>query len=56
MHAFSGNDYDSSFFRKGKKVVWKAMLSEQRTWKCFVTELGCMAYPSAQQLNWLRNS
>ena len=25
-HAFSGNDYDSSFFRKGKIAFWKAML------------------------------
>jgi hypothetical protein len=25
MHAFSGNDYVSSFFRKGKQAVWKAV-------------------------------
>ena len=23
LHAFSGNDYLSSFFRKGKKTCWK---------------------------------
>ena len=27
MHAFSGNDYVSSFFRKGKIAVWKKILS-----------------------------
>ena len=26
IHAFSGNDYVSSFFRKGKIAFWKAML------------------------------
>ena len=26
LHAFSGNDYVSSFFRKGKFAFWKAML------------------------------
>ena len=25
MHAFSGNDYVCSFFRKGKQAVWKAV-------------------------------
>jgi hypothetical protein len=25
MHAFSGNDYVSSFFRKGKSHVWKTI-------------------------------
>ena len=46
MHAFSGND--SSFFRKGKKTVWKAMPSELSTYNFFLTELGCMAYPFDQ--------
>ena len=26
MHAFSGNDYVSSFFRKGKTQIWKKIL------------------------------
>ena len=26
LHAFSGNDYVSAFFKKGKKSFWKAML------------------------------
>ena len=28
-HAFSGNDYISSFFRKGKKYFWKKVRSNQ---------------------------
>ena len=27
MHAFSGNDYISSFFRKGKLLVWKKIMA-----------------------------
>ena len=26
IHAFSGNDYVSSFFRKGKQLFWKKLL------------------------------
>lgn len=29
MHAFTGNDYVSSFFRKGKKVCWKIIKDSQ---------------------------
>ena len=29
MHSFSGNDYVSSFFRKGKKVMWKLILQNE---------------------------
>ena len=30
MHAFSGNDYVSSFFRKGKQCFWKKVKSNQK--------------------------
>ena len=30
MHAFSGNDYVSSFYRKGKKNVWKLVLKNEK--------------------------
>lgn len=39
LHAFSGNDYVSSFFRKGKKAFWKAMLKRQEYIRLFA-ELG----------------
>ncbi len=29
LHAFSGNDYLSSFFRKGKSLCWKALLKKR---------------------------
>ena len=35
MHAFSGNDYISSFFRKGQVAVWKAMLKRQEFFYIF---------------------
>ena len=28
LHSFSGNDYVSSFFRKGKKTCWKKMIAK----------------------------
>ncbi len=39
LHAFSGNDYVSSFFRKGKQAFWKAMSSEEEFVRLF-TRLG----------------
>jgi hypothetical protein len=39
LHAFSGNDYVSSFFRKGKKAFWKTMLKRQEYIRLFA-ELG----------------
>ena len=39
MHAFSGNDYVSSFFKKGKVAVWKTMLKRQEFIRLF-EELG----------------
>ena len=38
-HAVSGNDYLSSFFRKGKKTCWKKVLSNKKYIHCF-SELG----------------
>ena len=29
MHSFSGNDYISSFCRKGKNVMWKLILKNE---------------------------
>ena len=39
MHAFSGNDYASSFFKKGKLATWKVMLKSQEFIRLFA-ELG----------------
>ena len=39
VHAISGNDYVSSFFRKGKAAFWKAMLKRPEYIRLFV-ELG----------------
>ena len=39
MHAFSGNDYVSSFFSKEKVAFWKAMLKRQEFIRLFI-ELG----------------
>lgn len=38
-HAFSGNDYVSSFFRKGKKTWWKVIKDDEHLLKAFA-ELG----------------
>lgn len=39
LHAFSGNDYVSGFFRKGKIAFWKAMIRKEEFINLF-TELG----------------
>ena len=39
LHAFTGNDYISSFFRKGKDQCWKVMEKFQKFENCFA-ELG----------------
>lgn len=39
LHAFSGNDYVSSFFRKGKKTWWKVIQDDENLLKVFA-ELG----------------
>jgi len=35
FHAFTGNDYVSSFFKKGKKMCWKAMTKNQNFVEAF---------------------
>ena len=35
MHAFSGNDYVSSFFRKGKTLVWKWIMKNPQFMEVF---------------------
>ena len=35
MHAFSGNDYMSSFFGKGKPLIWKFLLNHQEFLQTF---------------------
>ncbi len=35
MHAFTGNDYLSSFFRKGKSACWKALLKRREFIEAF---------------------
>jgi hypothetical protein len=35
FHAFTGNDYVSSFFRKGKQVCWKNMKNSTKFIKAF---------------------
>ena len=39
LHAFTGNDYLSSFFRKGKERCWKLMQKYEEFEVCF-TKLG----------------
>ena len=39
FHAFSGNDYISAFFRKGKQICWKKMLESEDFVDTFI-ELG----------------
>ena len=35
FHSFTGNDYASSFFRRGKSVCWNAMRKESKFIDCF---------------------
>ena len=35
FHSFTGNDYASSFFRRGKSVCWNAMRKESKFVDCF---------------------
>lgn len=37
FHAFTGNDYVSSFFRKGKSLCWKTMIKNNEYLDCFKT-------------------
>ena len=46
FHAFTGNDYNSSFFRKGKQLCWKVLESKPKFVKTFCN-LGVSEIPSA---------
>ena len=35
FHAFTGNDYVSAFFKKGKGACWKILLNNLRFWRVF---------------------
>ena len=35
FHAFTGNDYVSSFFRKGKRMIWEKVKSDQQAMDTF---------------------
>eukprot|EP00794_Sanderia_malayensis_P001870 gene1870-biopygen1697 len=52
LHAFSGNDYVSAFFRKGKKSPWKAMLKRQEFVNAFA-RLGTDVNPDADDIELL---
>ena len=50
FHAFTGNDYVSAFFRKGKNKCWQLMISNEEYIKAF-TELGDEWDVSAETFN-----
>ena len=35
FHAFTGNDYVSAFFKKGKGACWKILVNNLRFWRVF---------------------
>ena len=47
FHAFTGNDYNSSFFRKGKQVCWKVLESKPK-YVDTVCNLGASDVPSTK--------
>eukprot|EP00794_Sanderia_malayensis_P008687 gene8687-biopygen6960 len=49
IHAFSGNDYVSSFFRKGKVALWKAMLKRPEFIRLFADLGSCPVSESTIQ-------
>ena len=48
MHAFSGNDYISSFFRKGKLLVWKIIMAYPEFINTF-SDLGNVNYSELER-------
>ena len=36
MHAFTGNDYVSSFIKKGKEMCWKLFRKYEKFERCFI--------------------
>ena len=51
-HAFTGNDYVSSFFTKGKKKCWNKLKEDPKYVQCF-SSLGTRESPSEEQLQTL---
>ena len=45
FHTFTGNDYVSAFFKKGKGACWKMLLNNLRFWRVFA-EVGREYLPS----------
>ena len=54
LHSFSGNDYVSSFFRKGKTTCWKTLLKNEIFSNVF-SELGTSFVINEQMLNNIQN-
>ena len=50
FHAFTGNDYNSAFFRKAKPTCWKLMEKKQKFVDTFCN-LGVADYPSQRVLD-----
>ena len=50
FHAFTGSDYTSAFFRKGKAICWKVLRSNSKFLQTFVT-LGDEWMPSESLMN-----
>ena len=47
MHAFTGNYYVSSFFRKGKQKIWKLLMKNDKFVQTFV-DLGLFNSATAE--------
>ena len=50
FHAFTGSDYTSAFFRKGKAICWKVLRNNSKFLQTFVT-LGDEWMPSESLMN-----
>ena len=54
FHSFTGNDFVSSFFRKGKKHCWEVMIKNEKYLECF-TALGKDWEPSLSMMEMLQH-
>ena len=54
LHAFTGNDYVSSFFRKGNNGCWKLLQKYNRFEECFAL-LGTSPALAEETINLLEN-
>ena len=50
FHSFTGNDYVSSFFRKGKQVCWKVFVSDSK-FQTFLSAFGAFGELSQEIAN-----